>query len=184
MLPRARRPGVHRAIPPRPSPRTRVVGAGTMRARATPSRAVLLATMACTPARVSCPPSGGSFKPLSHVGRRHFRNRSPSHGPGRACLLNSGRRARQEADTATIRSRIAVGPCAEDRCRGSERRKGEEEKQRDRARCRASKSSHYSPVLFASMRVRMSARLRRCKNVAGEDLFQSSRTYRTGCLGL
>ena len=84
----------------------------------------------------------------------------------------------------TIRSRVAVEPCAEDECRGPERGKGEEEKRCDRACCRAPKSGHYSPAPFASMGVRMSAQWEGCKNVAGEDLFQSSRTYRTGYLDL
>src|SRR5215510_5213232 len=117
-----------------------------------PSMVVLVATMVGTAAGVSRPHSKGGFKPLSHVGRRHFQDRSPSHGPGRACFPMRG--------------------------------KGEEEKQRDRGCCRAPKSSHYSPVPFASMRVRMSAQWQGCKNVAGEDLFQSSRTYRTGYLDL
>ena len=55
-----------------------------------------------------------------------------------------------------------------------------EEKQRERACWPAPKSSRYSPVPFASTRVRISAQWKGCKNVAGEGLFQSSKTYQTG----
>ena len=94
MLPRDQRPRACHAIPTSPSPRTRVGRDGTTRARAMPSMAVLLATLAGTPAGVSRPHSKGGVKPLSHAGRRHFWYRSPSRRPGRACFLEKGGRGK------------------------------------------------------------------------------------------
>ena len=105
MLPRDQRPRAGGAMPISPSPRTRVGRAGTTRARAMPSMAVLLATLVSTPAGVSCPHSKGGFKPLFHAGRRHFRYRSPSHRPERAYFLEKGGRGKA--------ARASVRPCSE-----------------------------------------------------------------------
>src|SRR5215510_1357000 len=103
MLPRDQRLRSRRAIPTSPSRRTRVGRAGTTRARAIPSMAVLLATLAGTPAGVSRPHFKGGVKPLSHVGRRHVLYWSPSHRPGRACHLQKGGKA----------ARASLLPCSE-----------------------------------------------------------------------